>query len=488
VTTTQHPTPAAAPTTVQAAAASERILMVTPYPPIRDGIANYAVQEVKRLRAEGHDVEVLSPGPSAAHHHLDLRGVRGVLALAKRVHRYDRVVIQFHPDVFYPHPCTGFERALVTAALCVVFLRSRNVEARVHEVNYDLGRRPTLHAALSRVLWRSAARLTVHTEAEREGMVKAFRLPDSSVDLFDHGGHFQRRTELDRAGARQWLGLPTESFVFLSIGFIQPHKGFDRAVTAFEALGLAGRSRLDVVGSVRVEEPEYVAYCDSLRRQIKATPGAHLHEEYVSDELFDIWISAADVVVLPYRHIWSSGVMERAELYDRPVIATRVGGLSQQAPAGTVLVEDDDGLRRAMADAIADHAGREDRPTTELAPWPDEPDRNAIMAAVRDRATDARGGLAMTRGGTHVDRAAVARASAISAPLRRVAPLHTPQPTSASPRAAAIKKVVYRLTSWQTGPIVHQINKLQDAIIEVAEAQAVSSAAERDDSERTSPD
>jgi glycosyltransferase involved in cell wall biosynthesis len=412
-----------------------------------------------------------------------------VLALAKRVHRYDRVVIQFHPDVFYPHPCSGIERAMVTAALLVVFLRSRNVEARVHEVNYDLGRRPTLHAALSRVLWRSAARLTVHTEAEREGMTKAFRLPDSAVDLFDHGGHFQRRTELDRAGARQWFGLPADTFLFLSIGFIQPHKGFDRAVTAFEALGLPGESRLDVVGSVRVEEPEYVAYCDSLRRQIKATPGAHLHEEYVSDEAFDIWIAAADVIVLPYRHIWSSGVMERAELFDRPVIATRVGGLSEQAPPGTVLVEDDDELRRAMAKALADHAGGRDgdRPSSELEPWPDEPDRNAIMAAVRDRATGARGGLVASRGGHHVDRAAAARASAISAPLRRVAPLHTPQPTSASPRAAAIKKIVYRLTSWQTGPIVHQINMLQDAVIEVAEAQAVSSAAERDDSERPSP-
>jgi hypothetical protein len=50
-----------------------RILVVTPYPPLRDGIASYAVQLVARLRREGNDVTVLSPGPSAAHLHLDLR-------------------------------------------------------------------------------------------------------------------------------------------------------------------------------------------------------------------------------------------------------------------------------------------------------------------------------------------------------------------------------------------------------------------------------
>lgn len=73
----------------------ERILVVSPYPPVRDGIATYALQTVRALRRQGHDVEVLSPGPSAAHHHLDLVGPRGALALAKRIRDYDRVIVQF---------------------------------------------------------------------------------------------------------------------------------------------------------------------------------------------------------------------------------------------------------------------------------------------------------------------------------------------------------------------------------------------------------
>src|ERR1700716_3084819 len=93
--------------------------MITPYPPERDGLAAYAVQSVARLRAEGNDVEVLSPLPSAAHHHLDMRGWRGALALARRMRGYDRVVVQFHTDMFFREPCTPTPRARIAAGVAV---------------------------------------------------------------------------------------------------------------------------------------------------------------------------------------------------------------------------------------------------------------------------------------------------------------------------------------------------------------------------------
>ena len=57
--------------------------MVTPYAPNRDGIAAYAVQEVRERRQDEEDLVVLSPGATAAHLHLVLGDLRGVLALHK---------------------------------------------------------------------------------------------------------------------------------------------------------------------------------------------------------------------------------------------------------------------------------------------------------------------------------------------------------------------------------------------------------------------
>ena len=74
------------------------------------------------------------------------------VALAKRVSAYDRVVIQFHPDMFFPIGSTGARRLEVTLGLLAVF-RLADVEVRVHEVNYEFGRGHSVLARATRAEW-----------------------------------------------------------------------------------------------------------------------------------------------------------------------------------------------------------------------------------------------------------------------------------------------------------------------------------------------
>ena len=456
-----------------------RILMVTPYPPRRDGIASYAVQEVKALRAAGHDVEVLSPGPSAAHYHLDLRGPRGPLALAKRVRAYDRVIIQFHPDVFYPHPASERVRLAVTAGLHLTVLMARRIDVRVHEVNYDWGRDGSRHARAFRSLWRRVDEVTVHTAEEQAALAEAFDVSPASVRVVDHGGNFERRAEIDRAAARRHLGLPDDERIFLSIGFVQPHKGFDRAVRAFAGLD-AHACRLDIVGSVRVDEPEYIAYRDELADLVARTPGTQLHEGYVSDWLFDVWLVAADVVVLPYRHIWSSGVLERAKKYGRHVIATRVGGMEAQASDKTELVDDDAALRNAVWAAVGlpEPAPAHGVGASGTVGWPvdhgavAEVDRDMVQREIRRRATGTRAPDAAAAAAATVTPAPDGRSPDTSDPLHRVPLFTVPPPTSGRRSGRLAKRVVHKATYWLIAPLVDQLNELRHAaIVSVERAQ-----------------
>lgn len=430
--------------------------MVSPYPPLRDGLANYAVQEVKRLRAAGHEVEVLSPGPSAAHHHLDLRGVRGALALSRRVRGYDRVIVQYHPAVFFAPGSAPRERAAVYLALAAAWTAAHAVELRVHEYPHA-GAETRAEAIAARRMFGAATIITTHTERERLELATAFGLPPSTVMVADHGAHFERRTAIERDEARERLGLPADGFVFLAIGFLQPHKGFDRAVHAFAGLDDHG-CRLHVVGSLRVEDNDYVAYVDELRELIDGTAGAFLHEGYVSDAEFDVWIVAADALVLPYRLIWSSGVCERAALYDRPVIASRAGGLADQVVGTAILVDDDRELAHAMRTLVGlvDDVRRS-------GDWPTS-GRDAVLAEIQARAARRRPGRATTAGSAAARRRPAAAAK--TAPLRRIAPLSMPQARSARPGASVLKRVVRRLTAWEVDPIIGQVNRLQQATID----------------------
>ena len=443
-----------------------RILMVSPYPPIRDGIAAYAVQTVAALRREGHDVEVLSPGPSAAHHHLDLHGPRGPLVLARRVRGYDKVIIQFHPDIFYPAPSTPARHAMVSLALLAAVRAARRTEVVVHEIDYSTGRRRGPDGVAARRLWRRVQSIQLHTEMERRNMIEAFGVRPERTTVTAHGAHFIRRTSMTRDAARRSLGIPEDELVFLAIGFIQPHKAFDLAVRAFDGLGTQGCS-LHVVGSVRVDEPQHLAYLAELQALVEATPGAQLHNQYVSDEQFDRWLVASDVVVLPYRNIWSSGVLERAVLYDRRVIATAVGGLSHQAAArpGVTLV-DDAGLAAAMWRARG-QAGL--GPDAVEASWPAGPERlrERVQEQVVARATRRRGLPVRSGNGRPV-----AADGQGSLPLRRLPPLGLPPPTSARPGVSLLKRLVRRATGWQVDPLVAQVNALREVTIQALERTA----------------
>ncbi|MDX6257129.1 MAG: D-inositol-3-phosphate glycosyltransferase [Frankiales bacterium] len=448
-----------------------RILMVTPYAPLRDGIAAYALQQVGALRAEGHDVEVLSPGPSAAHHHLDFSGLRGIGALAKRVRAYDKVIVQFHPDLFYPHPTTPDRHAAVSAALLAVAKASRNLEIVVHEIDYRLGQRKGLDSLAAKAFWRQVTTIMLHTDAEREDFISSFGVKPDRIKVIAHGASFVKRTRADRATARRTLGIDPGAFVFLAIGFIQPHKGFDRAVRAFTGLAEHG-CELHVVGSVRVDDPEFASYLGELEALVENTPGTSLHTGFVSDELFDRWIVAADVVVLPYRNIWSSSVLERAMLYGQRVLVTSVGALANQVgdrPLVT-LVDGDAGLMVGMRQLL----GRGDDIQVESSPWlledGDEPLRERIQDELVARAQLRRGGRAAVgeHGGLR-DRSAAASATRRSAALRRLPPLAPPAAVSARRGASTFKRLVRRATAWEVDPVIHQVNALRDAVVQAIE-------------------
>ena len=79
-------------------------------------------------------------------------------------------------------------------------------------------------------------------------------------------------------------------------------------------------------------------------------------ERLVDAGEFDLWLLAADAVVLPYRAIASSSVAARARMLGRPIIATRVGGLPEQLGPGDVLVDSDAELERALSDLVGRRA------------------------------------------------------------------------------------------------------------------------------------
>lgn len=434
-----------------------KILMVSPFPPARDGLASYASQVAADLRSSGHEVVVISPQPSAARYWERLRTFGG-LARTTRVGRtFDKIIIQYHPEIYF----TGMEPSRFARGWLGLFgllTLSRNVEVVVHETAYsEQGRTGPIRMQMWRWLWGRPAKVVVHTETERRLMESTLAVSPDRIVVVDHGASFRKRTSSSREEARQSMGIDDGSYMFLCIGFLQPHKGFDRAAAAL--VKLEGTSlRLDIVGELRVWTPEHEEYVTLLEKYAASDRRIHLHQGYVSDELFDRWLVAADRVVLPYREIWSSGVVERAELYNRPVIVTDVGGIAEQVRVGSRVVHDADGLARAMAEAsgaaVSEAASPEDSASTPT--W--RAQRRVEVAA--QRLAEWYNPLA------EFDLAEVARRN--SDP--RAGRLVLPPPNPGIRPKALLQRAIRRLVGWQLDPLVRYINALRNAVMGEAES------------------
>lgn len=330
-----------------------KYLMVSSYPPMKCGIGSYAFQMVKRLESEGNIVDILSPNDGNGTFKTDLNGGFNVLRLINYSHGYDKIIIQYHESFFFSNGgrIKQINPIKTQFAFIILFFALRHrIEVIIHEIPYSHPSR-IIHF-LEILKWYACPRIIFHTQVEVDRFSSSYFLPrKSQYAISEHNRYFIMHCDEPKTESRRKLNLSPQSVIFLCIGFIQPHKGFDRALEAFR--GTSKRMELYIVGSLRLETPVNIGYLDHLKMIAEQTENICVVDKYLSDEEFDLWINASDVVVIPYREIWSSSVLARAKLFKKPVIACKTGGLENQITGSDLLFKDDSELREIFADFSA---------------------------------------------------------------------------------------------------------------------------------------
>lgn len=135
---------------------------------------------------------------------------------------------------------------------------------------------------------------------------------------------------------------------FLFLGMIRPYKGVDLAIKAMEILCRDGvDAELTIAGEFwePVEKYERLVADLNLKQSVTLSPG------YVEDSNVRRLIQGHHVLLFPYRSSSQSGLIPIALGAHRPVIATDVGGLSEEVEHGQtgLLVEPESAHELAAA-------------------------------------------------------------------------------------------------------------------------------------------
>lgn len=184
-----------------------------------------------------------------------------------------------------------------------------------------------------------------------------YKLPADKLHLIPHAsylGVYPNYVSDDEARAR--LGLKPDQTVLTVFGGIRRYKGLDNLLDAFEVVSRADASlRLVLAGRpINLDAAELKARCD-------ANPAIVTRFETIPDEDVQIYLNAADAVVLAHTNVLNSGLQGLAQAFARPVIAARTGCVTQNFDDSLgVLFEPEDrtSLERALAGAADLKAGK----------------------------------------------------------------------------------------------------------------------------------
>jgi len=208
-----------------------------------------------------------------------------------------------------------------------VVLTAHNVNTRKRDSKDTLLNRLTL-----RIQYRLADHIFVHTEKMKRELCEEFAVHTARVTVIPFGINNEvPNTNLTAAEAKQRLGIREREKTLLFFGKVRPYKGLECLVSAFLQLPIQSENyRLIIAGRPGMGCEEY---WDTIRKTISTCPQQDrilVRAEFIPDDEVETYFKAADVLVLPYRHIYGSGILSLGYSFGTPVLAADVGSLKEE--------------------------------------------------------------------------------------------------------------------------------------------------------------
>jgi beta-1,4-mannosyltransferase len=206
-------------------------------------------------------------------------------------------------------------------------------------------------AAAHRAIIERADAIILHCDFARDGLIGLYApsaAAQARMHVLPHGSYVHHyEVDLDQAAARRALDVSDAGTVFAFVGSIRGYKNVGELLDAFMRVDeLSPDDRLIIAG-----KPLPKKFGRKLEKLAAQDKRIVLQLDRLPEEELTRVLRAADVVVLPFRDILTSGSAILALSHGRPVIAPAMGCLPGTLPADATFLYDpdaDDALVEAM--------------------------------------------------------------------------------------------------------------------------------------------
>jgi beta-1,4-mannosyltransferase len=228
------------------------------------------------------------------------------------------------------HTRSTLRSAAALAFFCMLLQLARWRGTKIVWTVHDLGSLDRLHPRLEGILWRFfVPRVDAWVCLSQAGLALAReRFPGlcrAPVLVCPRGSYADAYSGVvQREKARRALGLSLEATLLLQFGRLRPYKNVPHLIRTFEKTD-DQNVQLLIAG---------LPFDGELEREVRASVGdsgrVYLLLGHIQAKDVPLLFGAADLIVLPYRRIFNSGVLHLAMTFARPVLAPALGILREQ--------------------------------------------------------------------------------------------------------------------------------------------------------------
>jgi beta-1,4-mannosyltransferase len=205
------------------------------------------------------------------------------------------------------------------------FMRARGT--KLIWTMHNFASHESLHPKLESWFWRQFIPrvdgvISLSNAGLAMGLQRFPRLQQLPSTVIRHG-HYRDQYPPPNRDARALLGIPQHGKVMMFFGAVRAYKNVDTLVKTFRSLPNDG-ALLYVVG-----QPNSVPLSDFIKQEAAQDPRIFLKFEWIDSQDVSMYLSAADLVVLPYREVLNSGSALLALSCDRPILVPDLGAMGE---------------------------------------------------------------------------------------------------------------------------------------------------------------
>lgn len=205
----------------------------------------------------------------------------------------------------------------------IIFLRLTGCKTvwTVHEWSDKLsGGKNNIPLLIARIAIASLDSIIVHCETTKQEFVTLFNLCPQKIFVIPHGNYINYyENQITASEARKVLKLQSDRTIFVLFGNIYRYKGVLEAIEAFKTLN-SPRTSLIIAGKVSESGLE-----TEIKTAIANNPHITFIPKRIADDEVQIYLNAADCILLPYTVYTTSGIAILGMSFGKVCLAPEIG-------------------------------------------------------------------------------------------------------------------------------------------------------------------